>query len=87
MRLIYRRALALLCTIFFLSSCSLFDRDGWLRDRGDDYLGAKEIPPMQVPEELDDSSISEMFVIPPIENEYVDTEEDLKKANEFIKKL
>jgi outer membrane protein assembly factor BamC len=64
------------CALFFLlSGCSsLFGREGYFRDRGDDYLHSAEIPPMKVPKELDSSAISELFVIPPISNEFVDLE-------------
>ena len=68
--------LLLLCgTIFLTAACSsLFGREGYFRDRGDDYLGATEIPPMKIPKELDSGAISELFVIPPISNEFVEQE-------------
>ncbi len=51
-----------------LSGCSyLFGNDGYFRDRGSDYLEAETIPPIQIPKELDKSSLEQLFVIPPIE--------------------
>jgi outer membrane protein assembly factor BamC len=62
-----------------LSSCSaLFGRHGFFRDRGDDYVKANEIPPMKVPASLDAGAISELYVIPTISNEYVDTEAEFE---------
>ena len=73
------RLLTAIILVIFLSSCgSLFGREGYFRDRGDDYVKANEIPPMQVPENLDSQTVSELFVIPPISNEYVDTEKEFE---------
>jgi outer membrane protein assembly factor BamC len=67
------RLFAATILVVCLSSCSaLFGHEGFFRDRGDDYLKANEIPPMKVPDNLDSSAISELFVVPPISNEYVD---------------
>jgi len=70
----------LLCIVFLTTGAcsSLFGREGYFRDRGDDYLHATEIPPMKVPKELDSGAISELFVIPPISNEFVDLDVDFE---------
>jgi len=70
----------LLCAVILITGAcgSLFGREGYFRDRGDDYLHATEIPPMKVPRELDSSAISELFVIPPISNEFVDLESNFE---------
>lgn len=69
-----------LCALILLTAAcnSLFGHNGYFRDRGDDYLQANEIPPMKVPKGLDSSAISELFVIPPIENEFIDLEKDFE---------
>ena len=73
---LYFTALALVVT---LSSCgTLFGRHGYFRDRGDDYVKATEIPPMKVPDQMDSGGISELFVIPPISNEYVDVDKEFE---------
>ncbi len=73
MRFSFGKLSLVLVTLFTLNACgSLFGRDGYFRDRGDSYVYAEEIPPMSVPEELDDSAITELFVIPPVSNDYVD---------------
>ena len=49
-----------------LSSCGwLFGDDGVFRDRGDDYLKAKEYPRTEVPQDLDSASIDDLYVVPP----------------------
>lgn len=74
MRIIFG-GLLLLAAVLSLTACdSLFGRNGYFRNRGDDYLDAKEIPPMTVPQGMDRSAISELFVIPPVANEYVEAD-------------
>jgi len=72
------RLITLLLVVVLTSCNALFGRHGYFRDRGDDYVKANEIPPMKVPEHMDSGSISELFVIPPISNEYVDTEKEFE---------
>lgn len=62
-----------------LSSCSaLFGPEGFFRDRGDEYLHAHEIPEMTVPANLDAGAISELYVVPPISNEYIDIDKEFE---------
>jgi len=75
---VMQRLLSILVIISLCSCSALFGRHGFFRDRGDDYVKATEIPPMKVPEGKDTSAISELFVIPPISNEYVDTEKEFE---------
>lgn len=73
------RLVAATVVVFSLTSCdTLFGREGYFRDRGDDYVRANEIPLMKVPENMDSSAVSELFVIPPISNEYIDTEKEFE---------
>ncbi len=54
-----------LLPLLLLSGCGfLFGDDGVFRDRGDDYLKAKVMPPIDVPESLDSTTIDEQYVIP-----------------------
>ena len=77
MRGLMLRLLVAATLVVCLSSCgALFGHEGFFRDRGDEYLSAHEIPPMQVPENLDGSAISELYVVPPISNEYVDVDKE-----------
>lgn len=58
---------SLLC-VMSLSGCgTLFGENGYFRDRGDDYLKAESMPPMQVPESADESVFGELYVIPDID--------------------
>ena len=62
-----------------LPGCSwLFGRHGFFRDRGDDYMKSTEMPPMQVPANLSASAITELLVIPPISNEYLDADKEFE---------
>lgn len=50
-----------------LSGCgTLFGEEGYFRDRGDDYLKAESMPPMQVPENVDPNVLGQLYVIPDI---------------------
>lgn len=50
-----------------LQGCGmLFGKDGYFRDRGDDYVKAKSVAPIRLPEGIESQSIGELFVIPPI---------------------
>lgn len=70
---------SILLLLSLLSSCTvLFGRDGFFRDRGDDYLKAEEIPPMQVPDGLDSGALTELFVVPPVASDYVDLDREFE---------
>lgn len=50
-----------------MSACSwlgVTGEDGWLRDREGEYLEARIMPPMQIPQELDSFTIDELYHIP-----------------------
>lgn len=50
-----------------LAGCgSLFGPEGYFRDRGDDYLKARTVPPVRLPQGVNSSSIGQLFVIPPV---------------------
>lgn len=69
----------LVLTISLVTGCSsLFGREGYFRDRGDDYLRAYEIPPMKVADGKNAAAVSEMFVIPGIGNDYVDPDKEFE---------
>lgn len=77
--LIIKRSILVLTLLATLNSCSaLFGRDGYFRDRGDDYMVSQEIPPMRVPQGLDSGALSELFVIPPVSNDYLDPGQEFK---------
>lgn len=53
--------------IINLAGCgTLFGEDGFFRDRGDDYLKAESIPPMDVPGDVDQEALGELYVIPDV---------------------
>lgn len=58
--------LATAVAAFFLTGCGLFGDDGLIRDRGDAYRQAQEIPLLTVSEGLDDSALGELYPIPEI---------------------
>lgn len=59
-----------------LSGCSaLFGNEGYFRDRGDDYLKSEAIPPVQVPEGVDDSAMEQLYAIPAVSTRDFDPEE------------
>jgi len=73
------RVFLVVILLLTLNGCgSLFGREGYFRDRGDDYLQAREIPPIKVPEGLDTSAISELFVVPPASSDYVDPDREFE---------
>ncbi len=41
---------------------------GWVRDSSDDYRSARELPPLVMPEGLDDRRIQSCYVIPPAQD-------------------
>ena len=48
-----------------LSSCSsLFGNEGYFRDRGDDYLKADSLPEMQLPDQVPDQKVDQLYAIP-----------------------
>ncbi len=54
-------------TLTGLTGCGLFGGDdGLIRDRGDEYRQAQEIPQVRVPEGLDDSTLGQLYPIPEI---------------------
>ncbi len=58
---------ALVGATLTMSGCeTLFGRDGYFRDRGDDYLKAEPIAPVVLPSGVKSESIGQLFVIPPI---------------------
>lgn len=61
-------ALALLLALPGLSGCSaLFGKEGWFRDREDEYLKAQRTERMKVPEGLKATAVDDLLVIPPVE--------------------
>lgn len=57
-----------------VSGCStLFGPEGYFRDRGDDYLYADVIDPMVLPPGVTEESVQQLYMIPNIQNNDVDT--------------
>lgn len=70
------KPLLLAVAITAVSGCSsLFSDQGMFRDRGDDYLDAAEIAPMNIPEQLESGATEELYVIPPVARSAADDEE------------
>lgn len=68
----------LLAAPVFLSGCSyLTGDDGYFRDRKDDYLEAKIIDPLKVPEGYDSAALDDIYVLPP------DTRAEAKPTGEI----
>ncbi|MFP9000051.1 hypothetical protein ACLI4B_00005, partial [Pseudomonas aeruginosa] len=56
---------ALALVIGNTSGCGwLWGPEGYFRDRGDDYLGARETPPMQLPEGVHSKPLDPLLPIP-----------------------
>lgn len=63
----YSAFLAAGLSAFLLSGCGfLFGDEGYFRDRSNDYLKARTLPPMQVPPEVDERVLGELYVIPEV---------------------
>lgn len=64
-----KRFIAVLLIVSTQSGCSwLFGDDGYFRDRKHDYLDEKVMPPLEVPEQLDQYEEDELFLIPEVNN-------------------
>ena len=59
------RVLLTISLLLLLSACNyLGGEEGVFRDRGSDYTEAPDLPPMQIPLELDSYTIDSLYVIP-----------------------
>ena len=64
------RIASLACGVAVLSSCgTFFGDDGMFRDRKNDYLQEKLLPPLAVPDDVDFKAEDELFIIPNVTNE------------------
>lgn len=71
---------ALIVASFTLSGCGMFGEDGMFRNRGKDYLLSEEMPPLVVPEGLDEEAVGQLYPIPAIDNTAVlDVEETVPR--------
>ena len=62
------KALLLAAAVLLLAGCRYISGDsGIIRDRSDDYRDAQVLPPIRVPENLDNTSLEELYVIPEAE--------------------
>ena len=53
-----------------LTGCGfLFGKEGYFRDRGDDYLKVETIPPIQIPPSIGNTTLEQLFVIPKIDDD------------------
>ncbi|MCV6627015.1 MAG: outer membrane protein assembly factor BamC [Cellvibrionaceae bacterium] len=68
------KPLLLAAALSTLAGCSMTGGDGMFRDRGNDYLDAAEIDPMQMPEQVDEQTTEELYVIPPLAANNPDSE-------------
>ncbi len=53
-------------TMTMLMGCSMKGKQGWLRDRSEDYVEAKSYPAIQIPKDLQVGSFSEEYQIPEV---------------------
>ena len=69
------KALRLVSAILILAACSgcgyLFGDQGVFRDNSQDYKKAPEVPVVAVPDGKDSSALSEIYVIPQVDNELI----------------
>ncbi|GIX29969.1 MAG: hypothetical protein KatS3mg124_0441 [Porticoccaceae bacterium] len=61
-----RRALALAVALSSLGGCGIFGEEGMFRNRAKDYLEARELPPLEVPADLDDEALGTLYPVPPL---------------------
>lgn len=59
-------AVFVMCCLTAVGGCSLFDDDGFFRNRGKDYLLVENQGVLTVPEGLDDSALGELYRVPEI---------------------
>jgi outer membrane protein assembly factor BamC len=69
------KALRLVSVLLILAACSgcgyLFGDKGVFRDNSEDYKKAPEVPVVAVPEGKDSAALSEIYVIPQVDNELI----------------
>ncbi|WP_346839027.1 outer membrane protein assembly factor BamC [Microbulbifer sp. SAOS-129_SWC] len=51
-----------------LAGCGIFGKDGYFRDRGDDYQMADSLPPLQMPAGVSEKPQEELYEVPQINN-------------------
>lgn len=61
------RLLVVLMLLALLPGCGLFGKNGYFRDRKDDYLKAKMLKPLDLPKGLETNAISNPYAVPPID--------------------
>ncbi|WGL18031.1 outer membrane protein assembly factor BamC [Microbulbifer bruguierae] len=61
---------AVLCVaVTALSGCGIFGKNGYFRDRGDDYQLADSLPPLQMPAGVTSKNQEELYEVPQISGE------------------
>ncbi|MCX2975786.1 outer membrane protein assembly factor BamC [Candidatus Marimicrobium litorale] len=59
-----------------LSACgSIFGDEGVFRDRSEDYKQAPQIAPVELPDGMKSAEMEDIYVIPPVQDAYLDDEE------------
>jgi outer membrane protein assembly factor BamC len=72
MRLKVVQAVLLSALLLSGTGCgSIFGDKGVFRDRSDDYKKAPETPPISVPAGMDSTTLTDIYVIPPIEDKFL----------------
>lgn len=64
-----------LVTALAVAGCA---RDGYFDDRGDDYIAAESVPPLQLPENRDTSRIDPVMPVPEARGEFQAWEDDFE---------
>ncbi|MFT5481503.1 MAG: outer membrane protein assembly factor BamC [Halieaceae bacterium] len=71
-----QKKILILSLVLSLSGCGyLFGDKGYFRNRSDDYLQSREVAVLEVPAGLDDSAIETVYVIPPVEEDVIISQE------------
>ncbi len=71
--------LFVLAAVLQISGCGmLFGKEGYFRDRGNDYLKSGSIPPTKVSDDLDASALGQLYVVPEYSNR------DIEYPEEFV---
>lgn len=69
-------AIVFVLPTLFVSACgSILGDEGVFRDRSEDYKQAPQIAPVELPEGMKSAEMEDIYVIPPVQDSYLDGEE------------
>jgi len=68
-----------LVSITHLSACGIFfGKEGYFRDRSNDYLKTGSIPPTKVGDDVDTSALGQLYVVPEIDRQDIEYPEEFR---------